>query len=248
MKVIGIIFIIVSILFFISAGDDLIKYCKYGKVNFTDQQKKDLKSNSTIAIVCFLSGLGFLINPFTQVIVCIGLFIFCINGFVNSVEREKQNKIQKEFEAKREEERKQKEKEERARMRREIIQFAKNHDVYLQTIYEDRDRYFNQAVRNLFVSTMTKPSVPNYQRGVVEGSLADNIAIMANAQKKADYEKAMERNVKTAQLARTEFSEYYRCAESIINQLKEIPNSERYVEYEEKEYQKTLEQIRDLRV
>ena len=131
-------------------------------------------------------------------------------------------------------------------MQSTIIAFAEKNGVNLRTLYQQRYMYYNQAIRDLFVSTMAKPITPTYQRGVVRGSLGDNIATIANAQKKADYEKAMAENERTKQSARSEFSDYIRYAEKIISELKTIPDSQQYVEYEEDELKTTMEQIRSL--
>lgn len=165
--------------------------------------------------------------------------IICIVAIVSG-EKQKQEQEQ---ERQRQQEAKRKEFQE---MRQTIITFAEKNGVDLKELYRKRDMYYNQAIRDLFTSTMAKPIEPTYQRGVVRGSLGDNIATIANAQKKADYEKAMEQNERIAQSARTEFSDYVRYAEKIIFELKQIPNSQQYVDYEEREYKQTMEQIRSL--
>ena len=179
-------------------------------------------------------------------IIMIGFSIFCFYMAFKSYKIQQQEAVMKQKQKEIEQNRKLKEEEERKRMRKHIIEFAKRNGVNLESLYQQRDMYYNQAIRDLFVSKMAKPIEPTYQRGVVRGSLGDNIATIANAQKKADYEKAMAQNERTAQSARTEFSAYIRCAEKIISELKQIPDSQRYVEYEEKEYKETMKQIRAL--
>ena len=159
-----------------------------------------------------------------------------------TVSGEKQKQQQQQEQQRQQEEKRKKYRE----MRSTIIAFGEKNGVNLRTLYEQRDMYYNQAIRGMFVSTMAKPIAPTYQRGVVRGSLGDNIATIANAQKKADYEKAMAENETTKQSAWSAFSDYIRYAEKIISELKKIPDSQQYVEYEENELKTTREQIRTL--
>ena len=75
----------------------------------------------------------------------------------------------------------------------------------------------------------------------VKGSLAENISVLSNAQKKDDYDKAMaaynEREVYRIKADRQSETEAKRCIESserLIEALKEIPGTEAFIADEKK--------------
>lgn len=134
----------------------------------------------------------------------------------------------------------------RKEMQAKIIQFAKENGVDLSKLYQKRDESYNNMMKYAGFSALTRPTTPTYSRGVVEGSLADNIATLANAQKKADYENAMAENMGYARSSSLYRSDYIVTAERIITMLKSIPNSQQYVAYEEQEYKARREKMQNL--
>ena len=116
----------------------------------------------------------------------------------------------------------------------EIIEFAKKSGVNLYGVYEERDKYLNKAVRGLSISSMPTYQ-PTYTRGVVSGSLGDSISVLTNAQKKKDYEEMVEWKKESRSEGTGAKWKYNTKAKEIIAKLKDIPNSEKYVEYEEEQ-------------
>ena len=89
------------------------------------------------------------------------------------------------------------------------------------------------------------PYKPTYTRGVIPGSLADDISILANAQKKADYEKqlaAVEEKKKGFEAAESEIKQEIRTIMLLLNR---IPGSEEYVEFQKKENEAIYKRIID---
>lgn len=116
----------------------------------------------------------------------------------------------------------------------EIIEFAKKSGVNLYGVYEERDKYLNKAVHGLSISSLPTYQ-PTYTRGVVSGSLGDSISVLANAQKKKDYEEMVEWKKESRSEGTGAKWKYNTKAKEIIAKLKDIPNSEKYVEYEEEQ-------------
>ena len=91
--------------------------------------------------------------------------------------------------------------------------------------------YLNQAISRVFVGSL-EVQKPTYTRGVVEGSLADNISILANAQKQANYEEQLRSRANYLDSASNPKDRYWEEAYEIITILEKMPNSEKYVDYE----------------
>lgn len=231
MKVLGVILIIVGIFTALVVCETLINNSKAGK-SLTDEQKKDTKNTAIISIMCFLVAVAcFVAGTFTKIILLLALFIFCIVGFSNSLEREKQQKVQKQLEEEHENVRKEKEEE---KMKETIIEFAKKNGVILTYTYNIRDICLNRALSDLIVSSAPIYE-PAYTKGAVSGSLADNISIIANQQKKKQYDELIQGKRGMRRTAIEAKREYEEKAREIITELKKIPNSETYVQYEEEQ-------------
>ena len=134
-----------------------------------------------------------------------------------------------------------KEKKDFETMQKSILEFAKQNGKNLDNLYRERDLYLNKAVREL---TTSKAPVyePNYTRGAVQGSLADSISVLSNAQKKKDFDNSGIAQAK--ENAQKEFpklrEEYKKRAEEIIAKLEKIPNSEQYVAFEKSNFSSNM--------
>ena len=81
------------------------------------------------------------------------------------------------------------------------------------------------------------PKAPTYTQGLYKGSLGDNVSVIANAQKKADYENAMTRydeNLSRKHQAERESEEtakrLYTACENLIAVLVRIPGSNELID------------------
>ena len=80
------------------------------------------------------------------------------------------------------------------------------------------------------------PIPPQYTRGLIKGSLIDNIAVIANAQKSEDYQKAL-RSYEEGKKSNTQFNSiaqqhadsYFEAELKLIEMLANTPGGERYV-------------------
>lgn len=154
-------------------------------------------------------------------------------GASNSISK---NQEQVALQQQQQKEREQEAKAKQAKEKKEtIIEFAKRNGVNLSYTYQERDRYLNRAVRELSYSAVPLYQ-PTYTRGVVRGSFADNVSVLANAQKKKEYDELMDsKNEARSEGVRAKW-DYDTKAKEIISALKKIPNSEEYVKYEEEQH------------
>ena len=127
-----------------------------------------------------------------------------------------------------------------------VVDFAKNYGVDLFQAYQEKSKYLNIAMRNLSISAMPT-YMPNYTRGVVSGSLGDSISVLTNAQKKKNYEEMVTWKNNCHSEGISAKYDYSSKAKEIIARLKEIPNSEEYVEYEEREYSHNMSILNEFR-
>lgn len=118
-----------------------------------------------------------------------------------------------------------------------VLDFAKKNGVDLTSACEERDRLFSQAGRGIFVGSL-EVHKPTYTRGAVSGSFADQVSTLANAQKKADYERKIEYGREARNSGYEAKMPYYIKAKEIITILKKMPNSEEYVAFEEEQLEK----------
>ena len=120
-------------------------------------------------------------------------------------------------------------------MQKSVLEFAKKNGVDLSYTYQERDKYLNRAVRELSYSAMPTYQ-PTYTRGIVRGSLADNVSVLANEQKKKEYDKLIESKNKSHSEGISAKWDYDKKAKEIISALKNMPNSEKYVKFEEEQH------------
>ena len=140
-----------------------------------------------------------------------------------------------------------KEKEQKATQQRQQVQQQEEFEQFCERHPElkglvAKSRYeLNACARNAAagMSVYIKPTPPQYTRGVFKGSLADNISVVANAQKKADYEKQLEdyenglkSNMKFKSEAQIHADAYFDAQVKLIDELVKIPGAEKYVEKE----------------
>lgn len=123
--------------------------------------------------------------------------------------------------------------EEAERIQKKIIQLGIDNNIDFNGMCSKRDASWNRyctAVLNAPSPTQR----PVYTRGVVEGSLADNISIMANEVKKKNYEISRERESQSRSDIEKAKAQYMQAANEVISKLKELEGSEDCVKYEEK--------------
>lgn len=119
----------------------------------------------------------------------------------------------------------------------------------IKPLAENTHRILNSFVLNHMMATTynPRPIPPTYTRGLYTGSVGDNISVIANAQKKEQYEKALaeynaqennkiEYKIKARSLGR----EYIEANEKLVAALKEIPGTEEFVASE----LRTLEKVK----
>ena len=97
-----------------------------------------------------------------------------------------------------------------------IIEFVKKHTGRnIESLYYSMELSHKQAVRHYATYKITPPTAPTYTRGVVSGSLADNVSTIANAQKKADYDRRVDEHSKI-------LGEAYKCKDNFEQKADEI--------------------------
>lgn len=104
-----------------------------------------------------------------------------------------------------------------------------------KTVDKDIDTLIRTKLRTLIVNPM--PTPPRYTRGLYEGSLADNVSVLSNAEKKSQYEKALdtyqkneikifEAKIESKNIARRCYNEIL----VLIDALEKIPESQEFLE------------------
>lgn len=120
--------------------------------------------------------------------------------------------------------------EEHRKTMQKIIDFAsKNGFKEIERMLNERDSKFNSAMSHAVSAATTLIFQPTYSRGVKEGSLADNVAYLANIEKQKEYDKQVSDKMQRRNLADKYSNEAYQIEKQIIKYLKNIPNSTEYV-------------------
>ena len=124
-------------------------------------------------------------------------------------------------------ERIQQEKEQR---KNKIIEFVKkNTGCDIESMYSTMEFSYRMALRTGALYKLVVPSIPTYTRGVVRGSLADNVSTIANAQKKADYDRQVDEHNKTLEEAYKHKVEFEQKADKIEDIIMGIPKHQEYL-------------------
>ncbi|MBR5564823.1 MAG: hypothetical protein IKW08_01525 [Roseburia sp.] len=174
---------------------------------------------------------------FILIIIIVSIFIVANNAH----EQEALQKIREEENA-----RAQKKREEFQNKQNEIIEFALKQGVKLELLYSSRDMYLSHAINYAGLYSMMKPSEPTYTRGVVQGSLADNVSTLANAQKKKEYDNAVAEHQKYKEKffeAREQYNSY---AQKIIHELKFMKDAYDYQIYEANNWAKNRDYLDEI--
>lgn len=119
----------------------------------------------------------------------------------------------------------------------EFKEFCKN-DSNLRELYDtaywEREYFLRDYGSSLRVCF--KPNPPQYTQGLYKGSLGDNISVLANAQKKEDYEKALkiyEEGMKSKAhyrvQAKQHANKYFEAQQKLIDMLRKTSGGEKYV-------------------
>ena len=117
-------------------------------------------------------------------------------------------------------------------------EFCKLHPE-IKSLSETVNRDINSLARQsiLASSVNIRPTPPTYTRGLYKGSLGDNVSVLSNAEKKAQYESALatyeenNRNKYKAQIESKKIAK--RCYKEIlelIDALEKIPGSQEFLE------------------
>lgn len=103
-----------------------------------------------------------------------------------------------------------------------------------QTAKKELNICARNAVAGSSVNIMPIP--PQYTRGLIKGSLIDNIAVIANAQKSEDYQRALKSyeegkksNTQFNSIAQQHADSYFEAELKLIEMLANTPGGERYV-------------------
>lgn len=128
-----------------------------------------------------------------------------------------------------------------------IIEFVKKHTGQnIEHLYSSMELSKTQAVRHYATYKLTPPTAPTYTRGVVRGSLADNISTIANAQKKEDYERKLDKHNNLLNAALDCKNEFERKADEIEDIIIGIPKHQKYLEMHRiicEEYRSSMRQV-----
>ena len=111
-------------------------------------------------------------------------------------------------------------------------------DPNLWQLQQTAKKELNICARNAAAGSSVNimPIPPQYTRGLIKGSLIDNIAVIANAQKSEDYQKAL-RSYEEGKKSNTQFNSiaqqhadsYFEAELKLIEMLANTPGGERYV-------------------
>lgn len=175
--------------------------------------------------------------------ICLLIMVLFVKKAINIIKKDmEQKRIEQEKARKQKEYKIQKEKD-----MREIIDFAKSNGFSnIEILLEQREREHDQACCSYVTALLTQPSEPTYSRGVKAGSLADNVAYLTNVQKKAEYEKQLSDNRQMMDRGLAYRSKSYLTEGKIINRMKEIPDSDTYVELLRKYFYNSDEILRKM--
>lgn len=151
--------------------------------------------------------------------------IFIMIPVVIAIDKTKQEKKKIEQERKTTQAR-----EEYRKTMQKIIDFAKSNGFKdIEKMLKDRDNEFNSAMSYAFSTATTLIYKPSYSKGIKEGSLADNVAYLANIEKQKEYDKQVSNYRNQRELATEYSNKAYRIEKQIIKKLESIPESTTYV-------------------
>lgn len=111
-------------------------------------------------------------------------------------------------------------------------------DPNLWKLQQAAKRELNICARNAVAGTSVNimPIPPQYTRGLIKGSLIDNIAVIANAQKSEDYQRALKSyedgkksNARFNTIAQQHADLYFETELKLIEMLANTPGGEIYV-------------------
>lgn len=130
--------------------------------------------------------------------------------------------------------------EERKHFIEEYFDFLGKHSA-INALKKEADEAWGKCAFNSFLGNRVnlRPRAPQYTRGIIEGSLADNVSVIANEQKKKNYEQQLSdylqtesENIKFMTEAKIHFDDYYKIVQDLINALKKTPGGEKFISLE----------------
>lgn len=170
----------------------------------------------TIAIICFI---------FCGFCLCM-LPLSLANKRKIEERKEKQKQILEEYNQKKQEQRK--------KEINSVKQFAGNNGISIKDLLTERDRLYNLAVRNYAVGKLTTPLKPNTVKanysGSIIGSFGDYRAEQINKERQEQYNQLSKSSNNSINIGLNYKRQYKTLENQIINNLKSIPKSEKYVE------------------
>lgn len=176
--------------------------------------------NYTIAIICFaFSAFCLCMLPFSLV-----------NKQKMKEREEKQKKIIEEYNKKKQEQ--------RNNEINSVKQFAGNHGFDIKSLLKQREDLYNLAVRNYATGKLTTPLKPttvkaNYSGSII-GAFGDYRAEQINNERQQQYNDLSYNSQHSINVGLNYHNKYKYLESKMIEELKKIPNSEKYVAILEK--------------
>lgn len=175
---------------------------------------------------------------YTIAIICFILFIFSLCMLPLSIanrrkineRKEKQKKIIEEYNKKNQEQRK--------NDINSVKQFAGNHGFDIKSLLKQREDLYNLAVRNYATGKLTTPLKPttvkaNYSGSII-GAYGDYRAEQINNERQQQYNDLSNSSQHSINVGLNYHNKYKYLESKMIEELKKIPNSEKYVKILEK--------------
>lgn len=177
-------------------------------------------------------------GDYTISIICFVFCIFCIIMLPFSIKNKRIQKEKVEEQKRKAEEQNKKKQEQRKNEINSVKQFAGNHGFDIKSLLKQREDLYNLAVRNYVTGKLTTPLKPttvkaNYSGSII-GAFGDYRAEQINKERQQQYNDLSNSSQHSINVGLNYKNKYKYLESKMIEELKKIPNSEKYVAILEK--------------
>lgn len=177
-------------------------------------------------------------GDYTVSIICFSFSIFCLCMIPISISNKNKLKEKEEKQKKIIEEYTEKKKEQRKKDLNSVKQFAGNHGFDIKSLLKQREDLYNLAARNYITGKLTTPLKPttvkaNYSGSII-GAFGDYRAEQINKERQQQYNDLSNSSQQSINVGFNYKRKYKYLESKMIEELKKIPNSAKYVAILEK--------------
>lgn len=177
-------------------------------------------------------------GDYTIAIICFAFSAFCLCMLPFSLANKRKIKEREEKQKKILEEYSEKKQEQRKNEINSVKQFAENNGISLKDLLAERDKLYNLAVKNYAVGKLTTPLKPNTVKanysGSIIGAFGDYRAEQINKERQEQYNQLSASSNNSINIGLNYKRQYKALENKILNSLKSIPKSEKYIQILEK--------------